>query len=168
MINQTKISLLKKKIIGFYARQDMFHGVHHLRRTMLLANKIMRKGECDRSIVIAGVLLHQLHDSKKASVILSEVGISKKDAAAVIHCVACCHPMHISKVKTIEAKIVYDADKVQCCGWRGKLREFACNFFVRKKSLLASWQGAVQVENDSFAHLQTAEGKMYGAKLWRW
>jgi uncharacterized protein len=156
-----------KRAKEFHRSKDFVHGLAHLRRTRRYARMLARKERADVRIVDLGAMLHQLHDGKLALQWLKEAGVGEKTAKRVAECVACCHPDAIHKATTIEAKVVYDADKLQWLGFAGCFRELFCNVTARKQSFSLAWQNARRIEQESATHLQTRTGQRIGSRRHR-
>lgn len=106
-------------------------GNKHLERIVSIAKHIARKEGADLSIVEAGSWLHDIAlptgDDKNYQTnikitldLLRPLGVAKKDARLVAECVAT-HEGVISP-KTIEAKVVHDADVLEKIGILGLIR----------------------------------------------
>ncbi|MBI4151172.1 hypothetical protein HY492_03530 [Candidatus Woesearchaeota archaeon] len=158
---------LLKRAREFHRAKDFVHGVSHLRRTREYARMLAHKEHADMRIVDLGAMLHQLHDGKLALQWLKDAGVGEKTAKRVVECVACCHPDAIHEAKSIEAKVVYDADKLQWLGFAGFFRELFCNMTARKQPFSIAWNNANKIEAESAARLQTRTGQKIGMRRHR-
>jgi len=106
------------------------HNLEHILRDLYRALIIAEtEKDVDYSILIPAVLLHDIgitegkhqnHEEAGALIIkrdLPKLGYSKKEIERIAHCIK----SHDGKIKpeTIEAKILFDADKLEKCGTGG-------------------------------------------------
>src|SRR3989344_8066061 len=128
MVNQKYIKEIKK--VGIRIDHDMAFdgkskGNKHLFRVVKLAKYLALKSKADISIVECGAWLHDTalpsgndYDYKKNKKIVEKllysIDISKKDKEFISECVASHEGTKIPK--TLEAKIVHDADVLEKTG----------------------------------------------------
>lgn len=108
------------------------HGWDHVERVVKLAEKIAKKEKADLFIVKMAALLHdvarqdedisrgKICHAKRGSIIatefLSKLGLEKKEIINIAHCIAT-HRFRSSAIpRTKEAKVVFDADKLDSIG----------------------------------------------------
>lgn len=166
-LTQAQQKVIKEFAKKHYKSLDLVHGTWHMRKTVSNAKRLWKKEGGNWEVIEAGAYLHQFHDCEKVADFLEKIKVNKKTAKEIIHCVECCHPKQAHRAKTTEAKIVYDADKLQWCGTKGFLSELYCNIFARKKSVFEALKSARKVEFDSFSTLQTKNGKRLGTPCHR-
>ncbi len=65
---------------------------------------------------------HEIEGAKEASKILKELGMTDKTIDAVCHCIESHRKRTGTEPKTIEAKCLFDADKLDCIGAIGIIR----------------------------------------------
>ena len=153
------------KIIGFakeyYDSLDESHGINHGTRVARSAMLIHQREGGSPFIVEAGAWLHQFHDNlddlKNG---LNTLGLSQSENEALYHIVDVCRPKKIHNAKTLEAKIIYDADALECIGPHGNMRELFCNLCTRGIDLKQSISKTIEVENLFISTIQTETGKM--------
>ena len=128
----------------WYPEDDAVHGFDHVERVYKLAEKIAKAEGADWRIVRAAVLLHDAVDKQAAQQdgqhrlkhhhasaefaerVLDEDGWSKKDIAAVVHCIRSHRFRDDSEQPlTLEAKVLFDADKLDAIGAIGVARAVA-------------------------------------------
>jgi uncharacterized protein len=129
---------------SWYPPADPIHGFDHVLRVYLLAKKLARAEGADLEIVRAAVLLHdassdqpsvheqdtrQAHHLTSAAFagkILLQEGWSPDQIRAVQHCIRA-HRFRddANQPETIEAKVVFDADKLDAIGAIGVARAIA-------------------------------------------
>lgn len=164
MIDNSK----RKKIRDFaeehYRILDDTHGLEHLERTLELAEYLAEKEGADKEIVKIGAMLHQIHDSGKVSKFLVDLGVEKELIGKIVHCVYCSDLENVEDAETIEAKVVYDADKLQVVGPFGIIREIACDVSARDKGFREAIEHTREIEEKCFETLQTETGKEIGRK----
>jgi len=165
MITENQIEKIKEfaiKIDWGLAFGGKSTGNRHLFRIVKKAKELARNYEADASIIEAGALLHDtnlektitgstLENKEKVQKFLEELEISKTDEQKIIHCIEA----HDGKIpaKTIEAKIVHDADTLEKMGPLGIIRE------TWKRSQ-AGWNTEKIIEHLK-THLKNRESKLY-------
>lgn len=124
----------------WYRLNDPVHGFHHVARVYRMAEKIAKAEGADIEIVLAAALLHDVegkgvdkarlehqHASAQfASYILLEEGWPEEKISAVIHCIRAHRFRDQSELpQTMEAKVLFDADKLDAIGAIGAVRAIA-------------------------------------------
>jgi len=118
--------------------EDSAHDAHHIYRVLYNALLIAREEEqVDHDVLIAACLLHDIGrkeqfadpalchaavGSEKARAFLLEHGFSEEFAQAVAHCIAAHRFRKANPPRTTEAKILFDADKLDVTGAIGIAR----------------------------------------------
>jgi len=131
---------IKKKAKIFFNDCSGCHDWTHVERVNALALKIGRKERADLDVLEVAVLLHDIgrkeemknkgslcHAEKGvelAEKILKEYKIKKEDIENILHCIETHRYRSILKPKTIEAKVLFDADKLDSLGAIGIARDF--------------------------------------------
>lgn len=134
----------------YYKSQDQTHGVEHLERTLKLAEHIAEKEDADKEIVRLGAMLHQIHDADKVNQFLEKIEVKEETAEKIVHCIYCSDIENIEEAETVEAKVVYDADKLQVVGAFGVIREIACDTGEREKTFREAVQHTREIEQKCF------------------
>lgn len=161
MDSQTK-NAIREHSESHYRELDQTHGIEHLERTLELAKYLAEKEGADPDITELGAMLHQIHDSEEVRVFLEKLELEDKLIDAVVHCVYCSDMDNIDEVETLEAKVVYDADKLQVVGPFGVIREMACDTGARGKSFREALEHTREIEEKCFETLQTDTGRKIG------
>lgn len=154
-LTKSQINKINDFAIKYYKALDQTHGVEHLNRTVKLAAYLAKKEKADIQIVKLGAMFHQFHDAGEVKKFLRTIDVDKKLAGAIAHCVDCSSRKSIHKAKTIEAKVVFDADKLQVIGPFGIAREISWCTVVPKMSFRRALIHTRTVEQKCFAALQT-------------
>lgn len=125
---------------NWYDAGDPVHGFNHILRVYRMAEHLAIIEDADLEIVRAAALLHDatgpgIGDSRLshqqasalfAGRILKEEGWSAEKIAAVQHCIRSHRFRDLSEQpQTIEAKVLFDADKLDAIGAIGALRAVA-------------------------------------------
>ncbi len=123
-----------------YAHGDVAHDFDHVRRVTRLAHYIAQAEGADVAVVVAAALLHDVpmgeSDSARddhhmaaaafAREYLTERGMASEQVANVGHCIEAHRFRDASIVpQTLEARCLYDADKLDSIGAIGVARAFA-------------------------------------------
>jgi uncharacterized protein len=124
----------------WYKLDDPVHGWSHIIRVTRMAERLAAAEQADMEIVRAAALLHdaegggadenrkehQHASSSFAAQILSAEGWSEDKIAAVQHCIRSHRFRDQSeKPQTLEAKVLFDADKLDAIGALGAVRAIA-------------------------------------------
>ena len=122
---------------------DSAHDKHHVYRVLYTALEIAaREGPVDADVLIAACLLHDIGrreefedpslchaevGAEKAAAFLLEHGFDRAFADKVAHAILC-HRFRSGRVpQSLEAKILFDADKLDVCGAIGVARTLLYN-----------------------------------------
>src|SRR5712692_11838903 len=125
---------------SYYPKGDWAHGRSHIERVLRIALEIGRREGADLQIIELSAILHDIfanmekhsgvegfrHEveaSKEARKILRTLGLADKTVDAVCHCIES-HRKRTGRIQpqTIEAKCLFDADKLDCIGAIGIVR----------------------------------------------
>ncbi len=125
---------------AYYREAESAHDFDHVLRVLALAERLARAEGADTEVVHAAALLHDIARSdedetrgddhaamaaERASIILRERGIAPERVDAVSHAIAA-HRFRGSVVpQTLEAKVLFDADKLDSIGAIGIARAYA-------------------------------------------
>lgn len=123
---------------AWYPDNDPVHGFDHILRVLTLAERLADRERADFEIVRAAVLLHDaqlkpthrsehhLASAKFAEQILQAEGWPVERIEAVLHCIRA-HRFRDDREQphTLEAKVLFDADKLDAIGATGVARAIA-------------------------------------------
>ena len=118
------------------ADADSAHDFDHVLRVVAMADRIAQAEEADREIVRAAALLHDIgldegragHETSaanRAEEILREQGYAEVFCTAVAHAIESHRFRSGPAPQTLEAKVLFDADKLDAIGAIGVARAFA-------------------------------------------
>lgn len=123
---------------GFYPDDDPVHGFSHILRVYRLCERIGRQENADLTIVRAAALLHDVEGdvdvredhhlaaARFAEKTLLKEGWSEEAIKAVVHCIRAHRFRDDSeKPQTVEAQVLFDADKIDAIGAVGVARAVA-------------------------------------------
>jgi uncharacterized protein len=173
-ITKTQINKIKRFSKKHFKKLDQTHGVEHLNRTVKLAIYLGKKEKANIQIVKLSAMLHQFHNPKTVKRFLKKIKVDKNIIERIVHCVECSDMKNVHKAKTIEAKVVYDADKLQVVGPFGIIREISCDVYPRKLKFREALKHTKHIEQKCFKTLQTKTAKklakrphQYVVKFWK-
>lgn len=124
----------------YYADAESAHDFDHVLRVLALAERIARAEGADWTIVRAAVLLHDITRADedagrggdhaqtaaiRACEILIARGVAPEQAGAVAHAIAAHRFRGTVAPQTLEAKVLFDADKLDSIGAIGIARAYA-------------------------------------------
>ncbi len=118
------------------AAADSAHDFDHVLRVVAMADRIAQAEGADREVVQAAALLHDIgldegragHETSaanRAREILSERGYDEAFCEAVAHAIEAHRFRSGPPPRTLEAKVLFDADKLDAIGAIGVARAFA-------------------------------------------
>ena len=123
---------------GFYPDDDPVHGFSHILRVYRLCERIGRQENADLTIVRAAALLHDVEGdvdvreehhlaaARFAEKTLIKERWSEEAIKAVVHCIRAHRFRDDSeKPQTVEAQVLFDADKIDAIGAVGVARAVA-------------------------------------------
>lgn len=131
---------------AWYPDYDPVHGFDHILRVLRMAERLAQAEGADLEIVRAAVLLHdasgaetggekrsehQHHSAEFAQKILETEGWPVERIAAVQHCIRAHRFRGEEAPQTLEAKILFDADKLDVIGAFGVARTLAYDVVMR-------------------------------------
>ena len=139
-MNNTIISEVRKEAEILLKRAKGSHSIDHSERVLKLAQHLAEAEKADREVVTLAALLHDIakndeddskgvlchakHGAEVARKILSKYPLSKEKIDAIIYCISSHRFDSKEKPKTLEAKIIFDADKLDVLGAVGLARNF--------------------------------------------
>ncbi len=148
-----------------YLSLDDTHDLDHARKTEKLAMYLASLEGADVQICRLGALLHQYHPNRAGEVDLFLKGIGVEDSLreSLVHCVKCVELDTIHEAETIEAKIVFDADKLQTLGPYGFIREVVYRTRHKDITFMEAFEQAKELQELVRISLQTTTAKkIYG------
>jgi uncharacterized protein len=118
------------------AEADSAHDFDHVLRVVAMADRIAQAEGADRDIVRTAALLHDIgldegragHETaaaRRAAEILREQGYAEAFCAAVAHAIEAHRFRSGPAPQTLEARVLFDADKLDAIGAIGVARAFA-------------------------------------------
>jgi HD superfamily phosphodiesterase len=162
-----QVALIEDFALKKYRSLDDTHGADHCEKTASLAVFLARAEGANEIIARMGAFLHQLHPEGAALVdeFLLSIDVPPNFRERIVHCVKCAEPTTIHAAKTIEAKVVFDADKLQTLGPYGLVREVV--YLTRKKDIdfRVAFREAEILQKQMGPLLQTATGKSLYDKM---
>ncbi|MEA2089420.1 MAG: HD domain-containing protein [Thermoproteota archaeon] len=130
----------------FSSKRLVQHDWNHVLRDVARAITIGEAEKADVETVLAATLLHdigRLHPemgedhvkvgARLASKLLENADFTDKQVKEIVHCIETHETYSLKEPKSIEAKVVHDADALEKCGEIGVARVF--NYFIGEKGL---------------------------------
>lgn len=165
-LTKKQIRQIKKFALDYYKKQDKPHNIWHAYKTVELAKYIAKKEEADMQICEMGALLHQFHPENLKTVkkFLKKINVDKNMMRHLLHCVECTTRQTIHKAKTLEAKVVFDADKLQAIGPLGLMRELPYLNEANNSDFTKTISKIKEVQRSCYRLLQTKTAKKMAKK----
>ncbi len=156
MADETNRYLSEEEAAALYAEGDAAHDFDHVRRVARLAERLAQAEGADVTVVRLAALLHDApapageaggrssHHRAAAAFaqrLLLERGLDDGRAAAVAHCIEA-HRFRDRSTppQTLEAKCLYDADKLDSMGAAGIARAFAYGGAHASRLWMGPWR----------------------------
>ncbi len=129
----------------YYTKDDWAHGRGHIERVVRSALEIGKQEGANLEVIELAAILHDIFEYKEthdnvegfrheiagaaeARRILKELGLPNETIDAVAHCIEA-HRKRASRMpETLEAKCLFDADKLDCLGAIGVIRAAFVSF----------------------------------------
>ncbi len=131
---------------SYYPRHDWAHGRNHIERVLRMAKEIGKQENANLEIIELAAILHDIFENREAHSniegfrheiegsnearrILTKVGAAESTINGVCHCIESHRKRSgIIEPQTIEAKCLFDADKLDCIGAIGIIRSTFVSF----------------------------------------
>ena len=140
MINRKIINQIEGEAKKYFKNASGCHDWTHIERVKILALKIGKKEKANLQILEVATILHDIgrkqemkskgkfchaeEGAKIAKKILKKYKIDNKSIKNIVHCVLTHRYRNANIPKTIEAKVLFDADKLDSIGAIGVARAF--------------------------------------------
>ena len=152
MLDEAIRNKVWKSAESYYSKSDWAHGRSHIERVLRSAVEIGRQEGADLEVIELAAILHdifvkheykiqhaeahsraegfrhEIEAAKESRRILGKLGISGSTIEAVAHCIEAHRKRSSSEPQTIEAKCLFDADKLDCIGAIGVIRSAFVSF----------------------------------------
>lgn len=166
--------IMKEKVKNIYDQFDASHDYQHIERVLQNAETIIAsEPTCDKEIVLLAVLLHDVSDKKYSNnkdlenQLINEMQLSddkKQHIREIIESVSFNGGNELT-AKTIEAKIVRDADRLDAIGAIGIARTFAYGGAKGRKLYDATEEARVHMSEEEYRMKSTASVTHFYEKL---
>lgn len=156
----------------YYQKNDQFHQWPHAILTVKYARMLAKQFKnVNLKVLDAACYLHDIgrvnkddghpeESARLAAPFLKKIGLTKKETKAILHAVEIHAKERIREAETIEAKLLFDADKLQILSVYGFIRVYSFLVAVRRwemeRSLDFMWHYVKSVHKD---YLQTPLAK---------
>ncbi len=167
-----QLTEIKEFAKAYYQRNDQFHQWSHALLTVKYARMLAKQYKnVSLQILDAACYLHDIGRVNKddghpeesvrlARPFLKRIGLSPEEIKLIIHAVEIHAKERIKAAKTIEAKLLFDSDKIQILSVYGFIRVYSFLIVVRKwemeRALNFMWDYVQSVHKD---YIQTPLAK---------
>jgi len=140
IVNDQRLKKLKEISNHYCLQEGGSHGPDHSERVYQMAQRLGRELGADLDILAAAALLHDIgrkeesnskgaichakHGATMAATILQDLGYQDDSIKKICHCIQAHRYRGTCKPETLEAKILFDADKLDSIGAIGIGRAF--------------------------------------------
>ena len=154
---------------------DFAHNQEHTLKVFNLATYLAKKEKADLQVCQVAAYLHDIGQSvseenhedistEMAKEFLNSLKLSTKFVEKVCHAIYHHGKGRIKDAQTLEAKILYDADKLQVVGVDGFCRVFSYSIIIKKLSLSDAMERTKASQVQRFAALQTSTAQKLALK----
>ena len=173
VMNKKLRSSLVKIAERYAMKNDVSHDIRHVRRVLANAEFIGRGEKADLEVLVPAALFHDAivspKDSPKATMdthnsakiarkVLDKVGYEKEKINRICYAIETCSFSKGIMPKSLEAKILQDADGLESMGAISIMRTFASTGPLKRP---------FYDEKDAFAELREPDGSRYALDLFR-
>ncbi len=146
------------------------HNQDHIIRTVKLIEILAKKENADLEVCKAAAFLHDIGQSVQfegheeistnmAKKFLKSLNLSNDFIEKVCHAIRCHDNDYIKNAKTIEARVLYDADKLQVVGVFGFTRLFSDFVGLKGMTLKDAMDKVKKIQEERFPMMQTKSGR---------
>ncbi len=175
MVSKSQLREIKEFVKRRCENLDYNHDFEHVERTVKLAEFLAKKENADKDVCVIAAWLHDIERAKNeevhgylgartAKLFLERLGFDSEFIEKVCHAIECHDLESIDKAETIEAKVVFDADKLQVIGPFGFIREFSQYAVFNGKKPREAVELALNEMKRIFERLQTETAKTLASK----
>lgn len=163
-----QLNQIKNFATSYYQKNDQFHQWDHAILTVKYARMLAKQFKnVNLNVLDAACYLHDIgrvnkddghpeESARLAAPFLKKIELTKEEIKAILHAVEIHAKERIREAETIEAKLLFDADKLQILSVYGFIRVYSFLVAVRKwemeRSLDFMWDYVKSVHKD---YLQT-------------
>lgn len=173
-INEKQLKEIKAFSKRRSKRNDFNHNENHVELTVKLARFLAGEERADIDVCAVGAYLHDIcksrsknkHGSEASKIargFLGEIGLSKKFVNEVCYAISQHDKGSIKKTK--EAKVLWDADKMQSIGPLGFMRIFAHHLLYDTRDMHIARLMTEKRHNFFYKRFQTNTGRQIAKRL---
>lgn len=171
VLSKKQLEKIQEFVKDKLKNSDYNHDLRHIERTVKLAKFIAEKENANIDVCIVSAWLHDIAKNinedvhgdlgaEMAEPLLKELDFDNKFIEQVKHCIFCHDTTNVDKARTIEAKVLYDADKLQVIGPFGFCRVFSDLVAFKKILLKDALIKTKEIQENRYEYrLQTKTGK---------
>ncbi|MFH0923121.1 MAG: HD domain-containing protein [Candidatus Falkowbacteria bacterium] len=167
-ITKKIIQQIEQEARDYFNGASCCHDWTHVERVKTLALKIGKKEKADFKILEIAALLHDIgrrdemknkgsfchaeRGAEMAEQMLKKYKLDKEITDNILHCVKTHRYRNLHKPKTIEAKVLFDSDKLDSIGAMGIARIFLFAGSMGSKNLYTGNEKKLAKENKSYSY----------------
>lgn len=168
MITKTTKEKIRVKAKAYFKDASGCHDWTHVERVVKLAMKIGKIEKTDLDVLEVAALLHDIgrkeemkskgsfcHAEKGAEmarVVLDSLKIEKETIDRICHCIISHRNRNNHLPKTIEAKVLFDADKLDSIGAIGVARDFLFAGYAGSKNLYTGNEKKISKQKKNYSY----------------
>jgi uncharacterized protein len=176
MVSRSQLNEIKEFAKKRSEDLDYNHDFEHIERTVKLAEILAKKEGANKDVCVVAAWLHDIEKAKNeevhgdigartAKLFLERLGFESDFIDKVCHAIECHDSASVHKAETIEAKVVFDSDKLQAIGPFGFAREFSHYTVFKEKKPKEALEIVRKKEINRFKNeLQTETAKALAEK----
>jgi len=176
-ITKEQLTNIEKFAKQKISRNDPLHKIDHIQRTVNIAEFLAKKEKADiqKSMIIAWLhdieknkqskkISHGIEGAKTAKKFLTKMGLGEKDIEEICYAISTHNTGENQKTK--EARIIWDADKLQAIGFEGILRIYSW-FLHKKLEPKEAYDKTIQEQKIYVKRFRTKTGKKMAKKRFK-
>ncbi|MAG08599.1 hypothetical protein CMO89_03935 [Candidatus Woesearchaeota archaeon] len=170
ILSEEQYKKIEEFALDKVSKLDYNHDHTHVIRTIKFVEILAKKENADVEVCRVAALLHDIGQSverenheerstKMTREFLSSMNLPNDFVENVCHAIRCHQTSYVKNAKTIEAKVVYDADKLQVVGVFGFCRVFTHFAVFQNFNLKDAVEKVKSTQGKKILSLQTKSAK---------
>lgn len=176
MVTRKQLNRIRDFSDNIHKNLDKAHNSEHIHKVVKYSRILSKKENANTAICEAAAYLHDIgyrvdakthrsHSEKMASQLLNKIRVDKETSKAILHCIHCHDFDHSGEAKTIEAKVVHDADRLQLLGPYGFSRLFWYFTRIVKIEPKEALKKSISLQSRATKTLRTRSARFIAARL---
>lgn len=169
-VSEEQMKKIEEFALEKVSKLNYNHDKDHIIRTVKFVEILAKKENADLEVCRVAAFLHDIGQSiqfenheelsvEMAKDFLKSLNLDNEFIEKVCHAIKCHNNDYIKNAKTIEAKVLYDADKLQVVGVFGFTRLFSDFVGLNNMTLKDAMEKVHRIQEERFKIFQTKSAK---------